>query len=44
MVYDALEQDFTTMTVRRDPECAACGDQDRLPELVDYADACRPPA
>jgi molybdopterin/thiamine biosynthesis adenylyltransferase/rhodanese-related sulfurtransferase len=44
MVYDALEQDFTTMTVRRDPECAACGDQDRLPELVDYADACRPSA
>ena len=44
MVYDALEQDFTTMTVRRDPGCAACGDPERLPPLVDYADTCRPPS
>ncbi len=44
MVYDALEQDFTTVTVNRDPECPACGDPDRLPAIVDYDETCRPPA
>ncbi|HEU4320072.1 MAG TPA: molybdopterin-synthase adenylyltransferase MoeB [Acidimicrobiia bacterium] len=44
MVYDALEQDFATMTVKRDPDCAACSDRDRLPDLVDYDQTCRVPA
>jgi len=44
MIYDALEQDFLTVTVNRDPECAACGDPERLPAIVDYDDTCRPPA
>ncbi len=43
MVYDALEQDFTTVSVSRDPECPACGDPDRLPTIVDYDETCRPP-
>jgi len=41
MVYDALEQDFTVVSVRRDRNCAACGDPDRLPEIVDYDPTCR---
>ena len=44
LVYDALEQDFTTVTVRRDPECPACGDPERPPRLVDYDETCRPPS
>lgn len=44
MVYDALEQDFTTVTVTRKAGCAACGDPESLPELVDYAGTCRPSA
>lgn len=44
LVYDALEQDFATVRLNRDPNCAACGDPDRLPELVNYDETCRPPA
>jgi len=42
LVYDALDQDFLTVSVSRDPECAACSNQDRLPAIVDYDDTCRP--
>ena len=42
LVYDALEEDIVTMTVTRRPECAACGDPDRPPTLVDYDETCRP--
>lgn len=43
MVYDALEQDFLTVSVSRDPGCAACADPEQLPAIVDYDDTCRPP-
>jgi molybdopterin/thiamine biosynthesis adenylyltransferase/rhodanese-related sulfurtransferase len=43
MVYDALEQDFMVVNIRRDPDCAACGEPDRLPEIVDYDHTCRVP-
>lgn len=43
MVYDALEQDFTVVGIRRNPECAACGDPDHFPEIVDYDPTCRVP-
>lgn len=42
MIYDALDQDFTTVSINRDPDCPACGDPERPPALVDYDDACRP--
>jgi len=32
----------TTLVVRRDPDCPACADESRVPELVEYDDACRP--
>lgn len=41
LVYDALEQDFTSVTVKRDPNCPACSNQARPPELVDYDELCR---
>lgn len=42
LIYDALEQDLQTVKVRRDPDCAACGDADHPPRLVDYDLACAP--
>lgn len=44
LVYDALEQDFASVNLRRDPDCAACGDRDHLPKLIDYDETCRVPA
>jgi molybdopterin/thiamine biosynthesis adenylyltransferase len=43
LIYDALEQDFATVTVKRDASCAACSDPERLPALVDYDETCRVP-
>jgi len=43
LVYDALEQDFTLVRVSRNPDCNACGDEDRLPTIVDYDPTCRVP-
>lgn len=42
LVYDALEEDFQTVKVRRSPECAACSDPDQPPRLVDYDLTCTP--
>jgi molybdopterin/thiamine biosynthesis adenylyltransferase len=43
LTYDALEQSFLTLQVRRDPDCPACSDESRPPQLVDYDQSCRPP-
>jgi sulfur-carrier protein adenylyltransferase/sulfurtransferase len=42
MIYDALEEDFQVVSVRRNPDCSACSDPDRPPRLVDYDQACTP--
>lgn len=42
LTYDALEQDFLTLAIHRDPDCPACGDESSPPRLVDYDPACRP--
>lgn len=42
LFYDALEQDFQTVRVRRNPDCPACADPDRPPLLVDYDHTCTP--
>ncbi len=42
LIYDALEQDFQTVRVRRNPDCPACADPEFPPTLVDYDPACRP--
>jgi molybdopterin/thiamine biosynthesis adenylyltransferase len=41
LTYDALTQEFRILQVRRDPNCPACGDESRVPVLVEYDDACR---
>lgn len=42
MIYDALEQDFTTVPVSRRDDCLACGDPDNPPQLIDYDETCLP--
>jgi len=44
LTYDALEQTFMSLKVRRNPECPACGDVTSPPELVDYDVTCLPAA
>ena len=36
MVYDALEMSYRSIKVRKDPECAICGKNLTVTELIDY--------
>jgi len=40
VVYDALELEYRKLSVRRNPECAVCGDNPTVTKLIDYADFC----
>jgi adenylyltransferase/sulfurtransferase len=40
MVYDALEMNYRTVKVRKDPNCAICGEHPTVTELIDYDDFC----
>jgi sulfur-carrier protein adenylyltransferase/sulfurtransferase len=40
MVYDALEMEYRKLTVRKDPNCAICGENPTVTELIDYDDFC----
>jgi molybdopterin/thiamine biosynthesis adenylyltransferase/rhodanese-related sulfurtransferase len=40
MVYDALEMTYRTVKVRKDPECAVCGKNPTVTELIDYEAFC----
>ncbi|MBC7459818.1 MAG: molybdopterin-synthase adenylyltransferase MoeB [Thermoleophilia bacterium] len=42
-MYDALEAETRTLKLRRDPACPACGDGERLTELIDYEAFCAMP-
>jgi adenylyltransferase/sulfurtransferase len=39
-MYDALSATTTTLKLQRDPHCPACGEEDRLTELIDYEAFC----
>jgi sulfur-carrier protein adenylyltransferase/sulfurtransferase len=43
MVHDALRQTWDTLTVRKDPGCAVCGESPSVTELVDYQGFCGMP-
>jgi molybdopterin/thiamine biosynthesis adenylyltransferase/rhodanese-related sulfurtransferase len=43
LVFDALDGHFTELRLRRDPQCAACADEDHPPQLIDYDASCRRP-
>ena len=40
LIYDALELSFKDITVRKDPECAVCGKNPTVTELIDYEEFC----
>ena len=40
MIYDALEMSYRTVRVRKDPECAICGKNPTITELIDYDAFC----
>ena len=40
MVYDALEMSYRSVRVRKDPECAVCGKNPTVTELIDYEEFC----
>ena len=40
LLYDALDMDFQEVSLRKNPECPACGDQPTVTELIDYEQFC----
>jgi sulfur-carrier protein adenylyltransferase/sulfurtransferase len=40
MIYDALEMSYRSVRVRKDPECAICGKNPTITELIDYDAFC----
>jgi adenylyltransferase/sulfurtransferase len=40
MVYDALEMEYRKIKVRKDPNCAVCGANPTVTELIDYEAFC----
>ena len=40
MVYDALEMTYRKIKVRKDPNCAVCGEHPTVTELIDYEAFC----
>ena len=44
LLIDGLDMDFTTVKLRRNPECPLCGDNPTVTELIDYDAFCGMPA
>ncbi|MGI8759880.1 MAG: adenylyltransferase/sulfurtransferase MoeZ [Jatrophihabitantaceae bacterium] len=40
MIYDALEMEYRKIRVRKDPNCAVCGEHPTVTELIDYEAFC----
>lgn len=40
LLYNSLAMDFRKVTLRRNPECPACGDNPTIKELIDYEQFC----
>jgi len=40
MIYDALEMEYRKLKVRKDPNCALCGEHPSVTELIDYETFC----
>ncbi|RYP82489.1 adenylyltransferase/sulfurtransferase MoeZ [Nocardioides guangzhouensis] len=40
MIYDALEMEYRKLKVRKDPNCALCGDSPTVTGLIDYDTFC----
>ncbi|MGF1667635.1 MAG: molybdopterin-synthase adenylyltransferase MoeB [Acidimicrobiia bacterium] len=42
LTYDALDQEFRSLKLRRDPSCRACSDETMPPAIVEYDQLCTP--
>jgi molybdopterin/thiamine biosynthesis adenylyltransferase/rhodanese-related sulfurtransferase len=40
LLYDALDETFTEVALRRDPDCPVCGESPTITEYVDYVEFC----
>lgn len=40
MIYDALEMEYRKLKVRKDPNCALCGENPSVTDLIDYDTFC----
>ncbi|MDD2858912.1 MAG: adenylyltransferase/sulfurtransferase MoeZ [Candidatus Nanopelagicales bacterium] len=40
MIYDALDMNYRKVRIRKDPECAVCGEHPTVTELIDYEAFC----
>lgn len=40
MIYDALEMEYRKLKVRKDPNCALCGENPTVTDLIDYDTFC----
>jgi adenylyltransferase/sulfurtransferase len=40
LLFDALDETFTEVALRRDPDCPVCGDHPSITEYVDYVEFC----
>jgi adenylyltransferase/sulfurtransferase len=40
MIYDALEMEYRKLKVRKDPQCALCGENPTVTGLIDYESFC----
>jgi adenylyltransferase/sulfurtransferase len=40
MIYDALEMSYKTVKINKDPDCAICGENPTVTELIDYEAFC----
>lgn len=40
MIYDALEMSYRQVKIRKDPQCAVCGENPTVTELIDYEAFC----
>ena len=44
LLFDALETQFTEISLRRDPDCPVCGDHPTITDYIDYVEFCQGPA
>jgi sulfur-carrier protein adenylyltransferase/sulfurtransferase len=40
MIYDALEMDYRSLNIKKDPDCPICGENPTITELIDYDAFC----
>ena len=43
LLIDAIDMDFRTVKIRRNPKCPLCGDDPTVTELIDYDAFCGAP-